>query len=1247
MPHGQGGGISFFVKRSGGRVAGPFPESAIIKQIQGGILSGNELVSRDGVDWEPLMEHVPFAHAAARVARSRTPLPSPEAPRVGSIPDAFESGEHRLKLVDLPGPAEGPVDLPAPADRTPPPRAESDLPAPDGELMDLPAPEEIVDLPAPEEDIDLPAPVGDTLDLSMPLDDEVDLPAPLLDEPELPMPEAGAAELIAPAGTAGHDGPELPRPAHGESELPAPERQVASPFMSAQEPAEAQRIPTDMLLGETQPRADTPLTEPDDEAQTVDLDSIAAPQEELARPEFVSPAAPRLKPPPLPPDIRAPKALLVVVNLLVILLGLGVGLGVTKWGMFGVGLFTGKAKVAAKARLAGGAARGRAAARHVTKAPTAPKGQGAGAATRGSGKGKEARGRTTKAAGGPDGQEVAGFEANAGAKGGEGGGATTTATTAQSGGAGPEEAKAGHGPDGGVGRDGGTPDTGPKEPQKGEDVIEMVLASGPGSRKDGVPMSDSYSRYLEALADLKKKIREEGAVDETRCAFALTSAFFVIRYGDDGVRLAEARKALDKVSDEGKESALCRTASAGLLVAARKRKAAQENLKALLEDDPRNADAFYLEAELLVQKGQTARAIRVLKDGMMLRDSDPRLTYAMAKAKLSLGSRKEGRQLMEELLQKDPDHPWALMFEADVLVTEGKLDQALEILRRICSKDKPQAPPALQARAHQMIASILVKQGKGDEAVRELDRALDKKKGDVDILADLGRLYHQRGQYMAAYEQFKTINNLGSPQLDASIGQIRALLAMRKLGEASEEIHKARKLWPKDARLPYFKGLVLEERGRTKEARERYEEALAADPKFYLPTVRLAQLLLKEGKTKEAIETIEEAISKNPRAAVLYDGLGDVYLRMGKLDKAKQAFEKALELDPKLESARFNLASTLLNMKRYKAALRHFKRVQRMGNDTIELHYGLARAYQALKRYDEAIQEYNSVLALDPDNEEYAFVAGTAYFEKGEYDKARERFDQALTLDSRLHRAHFLAGLSYLKEGNPRAAEGRLRLALEYFRDSLEYGFWLGVALELQGKTEEAKEEYLELDQVIQRMPDRIKEVPDLYFRLGRLILYDGKPKLAVKYLTKALSRKEKRPEPWYLTGEALFQLNLYDKAISFFKEAIKRKKSLFEVHYRLAMCYLLLEPPAKGKAMAHFRQVILYDKEHKYVDAYRQLGFLLRDSHRKAEAAKMLKLYLKYASPKAADRAEVERELIALTEPTRPVFKAHAKEEQ
>ena len=263
---------------------------------------------------------------------------------------------------------------------------------------------------------------------------------------------------------------------------------------------------------------------------------------------------------------------------------------------------------------------------------------------------------------------------------------------------------------------------------------------------------------------------------------------------------------------------------------------------------------------------------------------------------------------------------------------------------------------------------------------------------------------------------------------------------------------------------------------------------------------------------------------------------------------------------------------------------------------------------------------------------EEALQAARASLKAGDQERARELLDRALGLNADLHVARYLLARSLLGEGRAEDAEDQLRLAMKTTGDQLVYGYWTAIALEAQGKDGEAKDLLLKLEAYLDAAPGRIEQVPDFYLHLGKILLRRGLSEQAVRHLSRSLGPSERRSEPWFLTGEGLFRLNLYEKSIGFFQEAIARKPNHVEAHFKIARANLLRDKPNRGEAIRHFRKTILLDKKHRHIEARKYLGYLYRDGGDTRQALHTLNGYLRLLTPQARDRSEVLREIAALS---------------
>lgn len=213
----------FYVKRSTGKVFGPFDRNAIQLMLKSGKLSADAELSTDKASWQAVTEIEDFAqHVSVLPPDLKT-----DNPRATML-SGWRSGstsEAEVSKPDLPTPrASAPPDLPAakpPAiPGLPIPKGAPDLPARKS-VPDLPTPRAlgggVPDLPAAKSAPDLPAPKGPTSGLPIPKSPSLptrlpDLPTPV-DEPlpspahnlPLPKPKSFDEDLFGSGASASDD----------------------------------------------------------------------------------------------------------------------------------------------------------------------------------------------------------------------------------------------------------------------------------------------------------------------------------------------------------------------------------------------------------------------------------------------------------------------------------------------------------------------------------------------------------------------------------------------------------------------------------------------------------------------------------------------------------------------------------------------------------------------------------------------------------------------------------------------------------------------------------------------------------------------------------------------------------------------------------------------------------------------------------------------------------------------------------
>jgi tetratricopeptide (TPR) repeat protein len=202
---------------------------------------------------------------------------------------------------------------------------------------------------------------------------------------------------------------------------------------------------------------------------------------------------------------------------------------------------------------------------------------------------------------------------------------------------------------------------------------------------------------------------------------------------------------------------------------------------------------------------------------------------------------------------------------------------------------------------------------------------------------------------------------------------------------------------PKDPRVYLSRGMAFERIGRSDEAIEDYNRAIASDPSSYQAFLGRGTIFRKTGRLDKAIEDYNRAIALNPSYYQAFFGRGTTFEKMGRFDKAIEDYDRAIALNP----------------------------------EYYEAYNNRGMQYKATGQLDRAIADFDKTIALYPSSEKAYFNLGVIYAETGLFDKAIENFNRSIVIDPTYAEA-------YVNRGITHALIGQAGTALEDFNKAIE-----------------------------------------------------------------------------------------------------------------------------------------------------------------------------------------------------------------
>ncbi|WP_042297847.1 cellulose synthase subunit BcsC-related outer membrane protein [Paraburkholderia bannensis] len=285
-------------------------------------------------------------------------------------------------------------------------------------------------------------------------------------------------------------------------------------------------------------------------------------------------------------------------------------------------------------------------------------------------------------------------------------------------------------------------------------------------------------------------------------------------------------------------------------------------------------------ADAAEQRGDLAAAQRILEDAQRADPDNPWLRLELARYELKQGHADQARELVDGLLESNPDNPDALYASALLAMQMGEWTRAQDTMARIPTAART---PNMVATAQQIDfqaataqASQLAHDGNLDDARNMLARLESSAGKDPARVSALASAYVDAGN------------------LPRAMSLMHALMPGGVKGAGP------------DIQLAYA-GLLLKT-GQNVQAqdvmRELQTQTLTADQRrqlddlSYLYAVRLAEQQRQQGDLAQAYDTLAPVLAKRPNDSLANAALARMYAADGQYDKALALYQKALSNDP-------------------------------------------------------------------------------------------------------------------------------------------------------------------------------------------------------------------------------------------------------------------------------------------------------------------------------------------------------------
>ncbi|WP_052494041.1 XrtA/PEP-CTERM system TPR-repeat protein PrsT [Nitrosospira sp. NpAV] len=429
--------------------------------------------------------------------------------------------------------------------------------------------------------------------------------------------------------------------------------------------------------------------------------------------------------------------------------------------------------------------------------------------------------------------------------------------------------------------------------------------------------------------------------------------------------------------------------------------------------------------------------------------------------------------------------------------------------------------------AQKLMSDAKQYQQKGDDkaAIIQLKNVLQKNPDDAEARYLLGAIYNKTGELQSAEKELRRALALGMSPTKVLPDLGKTLL---NLGQFQKVLDETNQLSDNknSAEISTLRGNAFLALGKTKEAKELFEQALENKPDFPDALIGMARYSISEKDMEAAMRFAEQAVTRNPDDAEAWLFRGDLLRVQGKNDPALAAYDRVVKLRPNNSSALINKAFIEINTGKFEAAKADIDAARKVTPGNLIVFYTQALLDFTQKKHTAALESLQQVLSKSPEHLPSVLLAGAVQLELGSLPQAEQHLKFYLDRDPGNLYARKLMVSVLLKNRQPQRAIALLAPALKNVQEDPQL-FALAGESYMQAKDFAKATEYYEKASRI------APESAMLHTALSMSRLGEGDSSRAVAELEKATKLDPKSAHAGILLVMTHLRLKEFDKALA------------------------------------------------------------------------------------------------------------------
>jgi tetratricopeptide (TPR) repeat protein len=306
----------------------------------------------------------------------------------------------------------------------------------------------------------------------------------------------------------------------------------------------------------------------------------------------------------------------------------------------------------------------------------------------------------------------------------------------------------------------------------------------------------------------------------------------------------------------------------------------------------------------------------------------------------------------------------------------------------------------------------------------------------------------------------------------------------------------------------------------------------------------------KTGDIKKAIETAKNLLNKNETDIDALLMLAEAYQQNDKLNESNKYYNKVLENDEKNIKALTGIGRNLFIEEKDEEAKICFLKIIDTDKKNTAAIAALGGVLFIQGDYQQAYNSFKKLIDLKPDYSHGWRLLGRAQEKLNNIEEAKTSYIKAIDLDKKNADAVEALGIVLFIQDGYQQAYNSFKKLID-LKPDYSHGWWLlGRAQEKLNNIEEAKTSYI-------KAIDLDKKNTNAVVYLSGLLIKENSLEKAKRYIDKALKENPLDSQLLNIKGEVYRESGQFQKAVSFYKQAIQAESKSHHPSFNLVSCYL------------------------------------------------------------------------------------------